>query len=288
MQLPAPVPRRPDRLVIKAFRVTPARLAADAATARFSFRVDGGAPTVRVRIALTRRGTRTPARTLTLRRRTGRRWSRAVRLKAGELVPGSYLATLDVADSAPRGRRLRARAAHTRVGLRVVAAPRPAPAPPPLAPPPPPPPSAAPAAIGGGIFPVHGPYTLGGEDARFAADRGGRLHRGQDIIAADGTPVVAPRAGTVYWRAYQGGGAGHYLVIRGVDGRDYVFMHLQAASPLAPGTPVAAGTPVGAVGSTGSSSGAHLHFEIWPEGWYSSERSQPIDPLPELRAWAGG
>lgn len=99
--------------------------------------------------------------------------------------------------------------------------------------------------------------------------------------------MVAPRPGTVYWRAYQSGGAGHYLVIRGADGRDYVFMHLRDPSPLAPGTGVAAGSQIGLVGSTGSSSGAHLHFEIWPDGWYSSAASQPIDPLPELQAWAG-
>ena len=51
-------------------------------------------------------------------------------------------------------------------------------------------------------------------------------HRGQDILAAQGTPVVTPRAGTVTWRAYQADGAGNYVVIRADDGRDFVFMHL--------------------------------------------------------------
>ena len=32
---------------------------------------------------------------------------------------------------------------------------------------------------------------------------------------------------------------------------------------------------------------AHLHFEIWPDGWYATADSHPIDPLPDLLAWAG-
>ena len=52
-------------------------------------------------------------------------------------------------------------------------------------------------------------------------------------------------------------------------------------------SPVTAGQRLASVGSTGSSSGPHVHFEIWPDGWYANARSRPIDPLPDLRAWAG-
>ena len=77
------------------------------------------------------------------------------------------------------------------------------------------------------------------------------------------------------------------MVVRGDDGRDYVFMHMQDGSvAVEKGQPVTAGQPLGNVGDTGDSRGAHLHFEIWPAGWYSSPASQPIDPLPELLAWA--
>jgi murein DD-endopeptidase MepM/ murein hydrolase activator NlpD len=136
-------------------------------------------------------------------------------------------------------------------------------------------------------FPVQGPYSFGGEDARFGAGRPGHTHQGQDIVAAEGTPVVTPIAGTVHWIAYQAQGAGHYVVIAGADGRHYVFMHLQAGSiVVTKGAAVAAGQRLGAVGSTGASSGSHLHFEIWVNGWWASKASAPIDPLPVLQAWA--
>ena len=52
------------------------------------------------------------------------------------------------------------------------------------------------------------------------------------------------------------------------------------------GATLVAGQAFGRVGNTGASSGPHLHFEIWPDGWYSSKASLPVDPLPQLQAWA--
>jgi len=140
-----------------------------------------------------------------------------------------------------------------------------------------------------GRFPVVGPYTFGGEGSRFGAGRPGHVHQGQDVAAASGTPVVAPVAGTVTWKANQPGGAGIYLVVRGAaDGRDYVFMHLKRGSVVvAVGQTVAAGEALAQVGATGVASGPHLHFEIWVGGWQASG-GEPIDPLPQLQRWAGG
>jgi murein DD-endopeptidase MepM/ murein hydrolase activator NlpD len=134
------------------------------------------------------------------------------------------------------------------------------------------------------VFPVRGAYSWG--DA-FGVLRGTARHRGQDILAAEGTPVASPRAGTVSWRAYQAAGAGNYIVVHADDGRDFVFMHLQTGSmTVTKGAVLSAGQVFANVGSTGDATGPHLHFEIWPTGWYASDASQPIDPAPDLRAWA--
>ena len=138
------------------------------------------------------------------------------------------------------------------------------------------------------IFPVQGPFSFGGEASRFGAGRTGHTHQGQDIAAAEGTPVVTPRGGVVHWIGHQAKGAGHFVVIAGDDGRHYVFMHLQAGSiAVAKGAAVLAGQRIAAVGNTGASEGPHLHFELWLNGWRATKASVPIDPLPELRAWAG-
>jgi murein DD-endopeptidase MepM/ murein hydrolase activator NlpD len=141
-----------------------------------------------------------------------------------------------------------------------------------------------------GTFPVQGPFSFGGEDARFGAGRPGHIHQGQDVVAASGTPLVAPVAGTVIWKANQPGGAGIYVVLRGAGSgvaRDYVFMHLLRGSVLvAPNDAVRAGQQLAQVGATGDASGPHLHFEIWIGGWYA-RGGAPIDPLPQLQRWAG-
>jgi murein DD-endopeptidase MepM/ murein hydrolase activator NlpD len=145
----------------------------------------------------------------------------------------------------------------------------------------------APAGESSHHFPVSGSYSLGGADARFGAKREGHRHQGQDVVAAEGTPVVAPWAGLVEFVRFQRSGAGWYVVLDGDDeDRDYVFMHLRKDSILvAPGQHVSAGEPLAQVGNTGSSSGPHLHFEIWVGGWYDG--GEPVDPLPLLQQWSG-
>lgn len=151
----------------------------------------------------------------------------------------------------------------------------------------PPPPKPAPAPVTSDhVFPIRGTFSFGGKDSRFGAGRPGHIHQGQDMSAAEGTPIVAPWAGTVEVVRFQAGGAGYYVVLDG-DGedRDYVFMHLRKGSIVVEqGQAVAKGAPLAEVGNTGSSSGAHLHFEIWVGGgWYTG--GKPVDPLPFLKAW---
>jgi murein DD-endopeptidase MepM/ murein hydrolase activator NlpD len=147
-------------------------------------------------------------------------------------------------------------------------------------------PIAAPAPTSSHVFPVAGPFSFGGKESRFGAGRPGHIHQGQDLSAPSGTPLVAPSSGTVRFVKFQAGGAGYYVVIAG-DGenRDYVFMHLLKGSIVVkPGDRVTKGQQFAAVGSTGSSSGPHLHFEIWVGGWYV-KGGRPVDPLPILRSW---
>jgi murein DD-endopeptidase MepM/ murein hydrolase activator NlpD len=136
------------------------------------------------------------------------------------------------------------------------------------------------------IFPVAGAFSWGEEGSRFGAPRKGHRHQGQDLAAAEGTPVVAPRGGVVETVQYQARGAGHYVVVDGEsEDYDYVFMHLRSGSiPVTAGQRVRTGQLIGEVGSTGASSGPHLHFEIWVGGWYAG--GEPIDPLPLLQSWA--
>ena len=150
----------------------------------------------------------------------------------------------------------------------------------------PPVPQPAPPPASDHVFPIRGSFTFGGEDSRFGAGRPGHKHQGQDMSAAEGTPVVAPWPGTVEVVKFQAAGAGYYVVLDGEgEDRDYVFMHLRKGSILVErGQAVGKGQPIGEVGSTGASSGPHLHFEIWVEGgWYSG--GHPVDPLPSLQSW---
>ena len=250
--------------VARGFTATPATVAPGAkvtfayrATRGASVRVDllapGKAPT-RVRLGIvSTRGTIRSA------------WTAA-------LATGKYTARLAVTGAGVTR--------YLRVPLSVVAPPPPTPTPAPA-------PASLSATTGSKVLPVQGPYSLGGEDARFGAGRTGHTHQGQDIVAAEGLPVVTPVGGVVHWIAYQAAGAGHYVVLHANDGRDFVFMHLQTGSvTVAKGSVLAAGQVFGKVGATGHATGPHLHFEIWPDGWYASKTSAPIDPLPQLQAWA--
>lgn len=136
-----------------------------------------------------------------------------------------------------------------------------------------------------GRFPVASSYHIDGAGGRFGAPRGNRLHQGQDISASEGTPVVAPTSGTIYWRAYQAAGAGYYLVLDSDSSRyHFAFLHLQEGSLLVrKGDVVQTGQTIASVGNTGRSFGAHLHFEVWDGTWYGG--GKPIDPLPLLTAW---
>jgi murein DD-endopeptidase MepM/ murein hydrolase activator NlpD len=146
---------------------------------------------------------------------------------------------------------------------------RPLPAAPPAAPPPSAAPAPPPAARPQFARPGVGPLT-----SRFGS-RWGRLHAGIDLASGTGAPVSAAAEGTVLSAATEGG-YGQVVRVQHADDTVTVYAHLSALL-VRPGQRVPAGTVLGREGSTGHSTGPHLHFEVRIAG-------VPVDPLPWLRA----
>ena len=105
----------------------------------------------------------------------------------------------------------------------------------------------------GGDVVVSAPY---GE-----ANHQGHTHGGIDIAAPEGTPIKSPIAGTVIDNRY-GGGYGYFVQIKDKNNMDHLFPHMPSPSPLEEGTEVSVGDTVGYIGSTGNSTGPHVHYEI--------------------------
>ena len=91
-----------------------------------------------------------------------------------------------------------------------------------------------------------------------------RFHRGVDVKAAYGTEVPAAAQGSVVFAGEQGG-YGTTVVVAHPQGLRTRYAHL-SASLVRVGDQVAAGQPIGRVGSSGRSTGAHLHFEVEQDG----------------------
>lgn len=116
---------------------------------------------------------------------------------------------------------------------------------------------------------------------------GARTHDAIDIMAPEGTPVMAAADGTVEKLFFSNGGGGITAYVRSPDTRwTYYYAHLQSYAPgLAEGQRVKRGQLIGRVGHTGNASaeGPHLHFAINrmqpDEKWY---QGSPINPYPLL------
>lgn len=89
-------------------------------------------------------------------------------------------------------------------------------------------------------------------------------HTGLDFAAAPGTPVFSALAGRVV-EAGWGGAYGNHIIVRHDNGVETLYAHLNSIA-VAKGDRVLRGERIGAVGSTGNSSGPHLHFEVLKNG----------------------
>ncbi|MEP0957623.1 peptidoglycan DD-metalloendopeptidase family protein [Leptolyngbya sp. FACHB-1515] len=109
--------------------------------------------------------------------------------------------------------------------------------------------------------------------------RWGRMHRGIDIGAPTGTPVVAAAAGEVVFAGWNSGGFGNLVDIRHPDGSLTRYAH-NSRILVRRGQQVEQGQQISAIGSTGNSTGPHLHFEVHPP---NRGAVNPIALLPRSR-----
>jgi Peptidase family M23 len=129
------------------------------------------------------------------------------------------------------------------------------------------------------IFPVVGPVSYTDD---FGAPRGGHSHRGNDLMAARWSPVVAVERGEIERPRWSSSDCA--LILHGVSGTEYWYLHLNDlardgrfagcktgvsyARGLRSGNAVRAGQLIGFVGNSGNARGGatHLHFELHPAG----------------------
>ena len=116
----------------------------------------------------------------------------------------------------------------------------------------------------GRTCPVRGPHSF--RNSWGEPRPGGRSHHGVDMVAANGTRLVAAESGTVYspnW--HYAGGIGLYL--RGLSGDVYYYAHLKSyAAGIVAGSRVGKGQVIGYVGTTGNAAVPHLHLGYQPGG----------------------
>ncbi|MEQ8753872.1 MAG: peptidoglycan DD-metalloendopeptidase family protein [Coleofasciculus sp. G1-WW12-02] len=117
----------------------------------------------------------------------------------------------------------------------------------------------SPAPFNGYIWPSKGVLTSG------YGRRWGRMHRGIDIAAPIGTPIVAAAPGVVVTAGWNSGGYGKLVEIKHPDGSLTLYAHNNRIL-VRRGQEVDQGQQISEMGSTGYSTGPHLHFEVHPSG----------------------
>ncbi len=104
---------------------------------------------------------------------------------------------------------------------------------------------------------INSPYGM----RRLGGEPGARLHKGVDIAAPTGTPVLATAEARVLRIGHDAGGYGAFIELSHPNGMTSLYGHLSRID-VASGDAVGAGAQIGLVGSTGYSTGPHLHFEV--------------------------
>lgn len=113
--------------------------------------------------------------------------------------------------------------------------------------------------IGTFAYPVRGRLTSG-----YGA-RWGTIHKGLDLACSAGTPIKASDGGTVVFSGWNNGGYGYMVKIDHGNGYQTIYAH-NSKNAVSVGQKVAQGEVIGYVGSTGNSTGNHVHFEVLKNG----------------------
>ncbi|MBC2317327.1 peptidoglycan DD-metalloendopeptidase family protein [Listeria booriae] len=131
------------------------------------------------------------------------------------------------------------------------------------------------------IKPAAGILTSGFSDRTNPVTGKHESHKGQDIAAGGSVPIYAAAGGTVVFSGFGApgsgyGGYGYVVEIDHGNGYQTLYGHMRAGSlQVVAGQSVAQGQGIGIMGSTGQSTGQHLHFEIHKNG-------VPVDPTPYI------
>lgn len=117
------------------------------------------------------------------------------------------------------------------------------------------------------VWPTNGGYVSSNMGYRW-----GRMHKGMDIARPSEPTIKAVDNGVVVSAGYDNGGYGNKVVIDHQNGYRTVYAHLASIS-VSPGQTVPRGSKIGVMGSTGDSTGVHLHIEVLRNGQHIDPRS---------------
>ena len=103
-------------------------------------------------------------------------------------------------------------------------------------------------------------------------------HTGIDYACPTGTPVLASSAGSVFYTGWRNGGYGYCVFLKHPDGMVTIYEHMLQDIPVQVGQQVQQSQVIGWSGSTGNSTGPHLHFEM------RDAEGKAVDPMPYLQS----
>lgn len=121
--------------------------------------------------------------------------------------------------------------------------------------------------VGMGQFPIAGQASWTDDWLEYRPTPSPHNHEGIDLVAAMGTPIRSPIAGTLAYNDTDPDGYGMTAIVTGPDKTYYLLAHMSATvKTLSTGSAVTQGEVVGFIGASGDATGPHLHFEIHPKG----------------------